>query len=238
MLASENHFSIKTALLLVVFSCPFVAPTISFPQAKNSSVDLSIAEPAVISASELFRQADTVALVKIVSADDENYPAAVYKGQILKSYKGVGQPKTIYYGPFIGGRLGGEYVVFLRRKNQPLIPKKAGGGYGKIPYQEIFNQGYGSWMVSYQCVFGENEPSKNCGDAVRVCTDYVTLPKSMPSFPEVDQSTPSGCRWVRKENLMAMLDGFAALESKIWPEELEQQTGRRRGTTRFSKRNA
>ena len=55
----------------------------------QQSKEVAITEPAVIDVASLFNQADTVALVKIVSGDAENYNHAIYKGEVIKSFKGT-----------------------------------------------------------------------------------------------------------------------------------------------------
>jgi hypothetical protein len=75
---------------------------------------VEITEPGVYNVSELFKQADIVAVVKVLSGDTENYEHAVYKGEVIKGFKGVPNGVTVYFGPFVGEKLGWEYLLFLR----------------------------------------------------------------------------------------------------------------------------
>jgi len=157
----------------------------------------------------LFKQSDIVALVKVISGDTETYNVAVYKGEVLESFKGTVVGSTIYFGPYVGERLGWEYILFLRNVPKTIGPKAASSGsYGTIHYSEIFNEGYTSMETSYECVFGGKDVAKKCDYAVRVCTDYIELPKSIAAFPPETDDPPFGCRWVRKTAFISLLDAL------------------------------
>jgi hypothetical protein len=193
-------------LLLVAVIVISVQPTSA--QQSNS---VTLTEPGVINLASLFKQADTVALVKIVSGDTENYDVAVYKGVVVSSFKGTATGDTLYFGPYRGDRLGWEYVLFLRKVAKPIAPKtNSSANYGTISYAEVFNEGYSSMMTSYECVFDGKETAQQCDYGVRVCTDYILLPKSTRTFPPVTESTPFGCSWVRKPAFMSLLSSLAS----------------------------
>ncbi len=63
--------------------------------------------------------------------------------------------------------------------------------------------------ISYECVFDGKDIAQRCDYGVRVCTDYIKLPKSMPTFPPMTEETPFGCRWVRKSVFLSLLDTLA-----------------------------
>ena len=172
--------------------------------------DVTISEPRVIKLADLFKQADTVAIVKIVSGDTENYRVAVYKGDVVKSFKGATTGETIYFGPYVGERLGWEYILFLHKVPNPMAPKTpSSAGYGTVSYAEVFNEGYTSMMTSYECAFDGKDTAQQCDYGVRVCTDYIVLPKSTRTFPPVSESTPFGCCWVRKGVFTSILGTLA-----------------------------
>ncbi|MFZ1919894.1 MAG: hypothetical protein WAU58_20165, partial [Terriglobales bacterium] len=50
---------------------------------------VTITEPGVYQLSDLLKAADIVAVVKVLSGDTENYEHAVYKGEVIRSFKGV-----------------------------------------------------------------------------------------------------------------------------------------------------
>jgi hypothetical protein len=178
--------------------------------ASAQSQVVTITEPGVYKISELYKSADVVALVKIVSGNSEDYQHTVYKGEVIQSFKGMPHGATVYFGPFVGERLGSEYVLFLRNVTKPIIPKTAAtASYGTVPYSEVFNDGYSSMETSYACVFDGKEIAQHCDYGVRVCTDHIKLPKAMPAFPPEDNNPPFGCRWVRKTLFISLLNTLA-----------------------------
>ncbi|MFY9647323.1 MAG: hypothetical protein WAK29_19235 [Terriglobales bacterium] len=175
------------------------------------SQSTTITEPGVYKISDLFKTADVVALVKIVSGDTESYEHVVYKGEVVQSFKGMHRGAAVYFGPFVGEKLGWEYVLFLRNATKPITPKTtATASYGTVPYSEVFNEGYSSMETSYACEFDGKEIAQKCDYGVRVCTDYIKLPQSMPAFPPADNDPPFGCRWVRKSVFVSLLDTLAS----------------------------
>lgn len=170
----------------------------------------TITEPGVTDIPELFRVSDKVALVKTVSGDTEHYKVAVYKAQVVQPFKGAISGETLYFGPYVGLKLGWEYIVFLRATVEPLQPLAAtAASYGSVPYFHIFNEGYTVLDTSYQCIFKGENVSEHCDDAVRVCTDYVKTPKSLAVEPPLEEDTPFGCRWARRKQFIAVLEGLA-----------------------------
>jgi hypothetical protein len=187
---------------------PFLVVLMSAMASAQSQV-VTITEPGVYKIGDLFKAADVVAVVKIVSGDTESYDCAVYKGEVIQSFKGVPQGAIVYFGPFVGMKLGSEYVLFLRTIAKPISPKTAAtASYGTVRYLEIFNQGYSSMDTSYECVFAGKEIAQQCDYGVRVCTDYIKLPKFMSVFPPEDDDPPFGCRWVRKAHFISLLDSL------------------------------
>jgi len=192
--------SLHRLLLLIVV---VISPQLTWAQQVK---EVSIVEPGVIKLANLFKMADAVALVKVVSGDTENYDTAVYKAEVVKSFKGAEVGEAVYFGPYVGVRLGWEYVLFLRGVAKPLVPKTTSNvNYGTVHYSEVFNEGYSSMETSYECVFDGKQIAEHCDYAVRVCTDYITLPKSLATFPRMTEGTPFGCRWVRKDAFVSLL---------------------------------
>ncbi|MFZ0797932.1 MAG: hypothetical protein WCA13_12115 [Terriglobales bacterium] len=187
----------------------FLAVMMSALASAQSQV-VTITEPGVYKISDLFKEADIVALVRIVSGDTENYDHAVYKGEVIQSFKGVEPGTIVYFGPFVGEKLGWEYVLFLRNVTKSITPKiTATASYGTIRYSEVFNEGYSSMESSYACVFDGREIAQKCDYGVRVCTDYIHLPKSIPALPPEGNDPPFGCRWVRKTVFIPLLNTLA-----------------------------
>ena len=187
----------------------FVLASLFQPAYAQNPKTVTITEPGIIKLEKLFQMADTVALVKVVSGDTQNYAKAVYKGEVVKSFKGAAIGETVYFGPYVGIKLGWEYVLFLRNAAKPLAPNSTPSvNYGVVQYSEIFDEGYSSMECSYECVFDGKDIAQHCDDGVRVCTDYIQLPKSLSVFPPMTESMPFGCRWVRRSSFLSALDAL------------------------------
>jgi hypothetical protein len=181
---------------------------------------VTITEPGRFTLEQLFKMSDVVAAVQVVAGDTENYKTAIYKAHVIKNFKGTNEGKTIYFGPFVGYKLGSEYFLFLRDAKRTAAPiASQSAAYGIVNYLEIFNQGYSAMENSYSCVFDGSMPKQSCDYGVRVCTDYITLPKGVHAFPPEKDDPPFGCRWVRKSKFVSILNGFAeqsgALQSPV-----------------------
>ncbi len=181
------------------------------PTQKSHEVIITTTEPGIYELENLFKKADTVALVKVVAGNMETYDVAMYKAVVVKSFKGPAEGEIIYFGPFIGTRLGWKYIVFLRNVSKPIAPNTTANiGYGTVLYGEVFDEGYSSMMTSYECVFDGNDTAQQCDYGVKVCTDYIKLPKGTPVFPPATEDTPFGCRWVRKRVFIPILERIAS----------------------------
>ena len=179
----------------------------------QATKDVSIREPGVYDLTALFKRADRVALVKVTAGDSEAYTTAVYKAEVVKGFKGRSGGQTLFFGPYLGNKLGSEYILFLHDASKTISPKTTSrSGFGTVPYAEVFDEGYSSMEISYECVFDGKEASQTCDYGVRVCTDYIKLPKSMPAFPSEGNDPPFGCRWVRKAAFMSFIEGLGAEE--------------------------
>jgi hypothetical protein len=179
------------------------------------SATVTINEPAKYSLSEMFSIADRVALVRVVAGDTEAYEVPVYKALVLTAYKGTSDGQVLYFGPYLGTELGSEYMLLLKDSPGVLEPQRANAPFGVVHISRVFNEGYSSMLMSYQCVFDGNVPSKSCDYAVRVCTDYVLLPKSLSTVLAGDVDAPFGCRWVRKSRFTATLEEMSGKASLV-----------------------
>jgi hypothetical protein len=172
----------------------------------QKTITITNSEPGIITLGHLREQSDIVALVKVISGDTENYDVALYKAEVVTGYKGAAAGQTIFFGPYLGTRLGWEYLLFLRTNSAPLAPKKnAAGRYGTVRYSSVFNEGYSSMETEYQCIFDGKDVENRCDYGIRVCTDYIVLPKDVPVAPPMSDDQPFGCRWVRKSILLSLL---------------------------------
>lgn len=192
-------FTICTAGLLL-------AQQAGAPPASFSTGGVTITEPGIYTLAQLYKAADVVAIVEITAGDAESYTSAVYKGRIIAAFKGGLEGQFIFFGPFARQELGGQYVVFLKKQKEPLAPKAGATGFGSVPYAVDFVQGFTEMRTGYECVF---DPTKSgdlgCDYAVRVCTDFIKLPKKIPISTYEDNAT-SGCKYVRKSIFISLLE--------------------------------
>jgi len=203
---------VTTMRLLLVFALLGISTHLTSAQQSQAQITgggVTISEPGVYPLAGLFQHADIVVVAKVLSGDTENYAVPVYKAEVVKSFKGASVGETIYFGPYVGERLGWEYILFLRNSPDPIVPKVANtASYGRVHFTKVFNEGYSSMETSYQCIFDGQDVSHKCDYGVRVCTDYIKLPKNTRAFPPVGEDTPFGCRWVRKTSFLSLLEGL------------------------------
>jgi hypothetical protein len=182
------------------------------PPASFSGSGVTITEPGIYTLAQLYKAADTVAIIEITAGDTESYSSAVYKGRVTTAFKGASEGQTVFFGPFTRQELGSQYVVFLKKQKEPLAPNKGATAFGIIPYAVDFDQGFTEMRTDYECVFHPTKPGDvGCDYAVRVCTDFIKLPKGIPISTYEDNDT-SGCRYVRKPTFLSLLDGLKSAE--------------------------
>lgn len=196
--------------ILVLF---LVQPALSQRVVKT----VSISEPAAVTVENLYKRADVVALVKIVSGDSENFSVTMYKATVLDGYKGVKDNETIYFGPHISYGVGSEYYVFLtkdKKKIGEMISEEKGV---KPPsfdrsanYLSIMHEGYSVLDVSYECAFEIKQHfTDSCDYAVRINTFQVILPDTLKVYQAtVDENSDE--KFVKKqsfEDLIKTLKG-------------------------------
>jgi len=192
----------RTATILLLLGISAVA---------QNTRSVTITEPGKIDLAQLFKTADTVAIVRVISGDTENYAKAMYKAEVIRSFKGADAGKTLYFGPYVGLKVGGEYLLFLRAAKDPAVPKTTPSAmYGVVHYGNVFNEGYSSMDASYACVFDGKEVHQQCDYGIRVCTDYITLPQTVRTFPAKKEETSFGCRWVRRTAMELLIQHIAS----------------------------
>jgi hypothetical protein len=182
--------------------------------AQQQQMTVTITEPAPVKAEKLFKHAELVADVRILSGDTEHYPRTVYKSEVLRPFKGVSKGAVIYFGPFVGYGLGEELIVFLDRSPERLKPYKnieSGLSYGQIPsFYVVMYQGYAALQVKYDCLFDGAESAQRCDYGVRVNTYQLRLPRSVKTFPSSARGAFSeNTNWVRKSEFVAYLERLA-----------------------------
>ncbi|MFZ0818816.1 MAG: hypothetical protein WAM91_02020 [Candidatus Acidiferrales bacterium] len=212
---SHRHFLLFLPLTLLAAS-PCLSqdkpPAKDPSQAKVKTQVVENSEPAPVKLEDLFKQADVVAVLKILSGDTEHYSATVYKTEVVKPFKGVAAGQIVFLGPFVGYRIGWEYVAFLRRTDEKMAPSKEptspGTTYGPLPsFYHIMYQGYSIMEGSYECVFDGKEISEKCDYGIKINTYQVILPKKIKTFPAPpEEGESSDSKWVRKKPFLEYLD--------------------------------
>ena len=169
-----------------------------------------------VKVDELFKEADLVATVRILSGDSEHYDVTVYKAQVVKAYKGASNRETIYFGPYVSYGIGNEYVVFLSKSGKHIAPKKESSGpnCGKIPsFFEAMYAGFGVMPIKYVCLFEGEEPARQCDDAVKVNPEQIGLPHGIRTYPAGDaDATTNYSKWVRKDAFLSLLETFEMIK--------------------------
>jgi hypothetical protein len=164
-----------------------------------------------VTLSDLFAQADEVALVKVVSGDSEHYKTAVYKAIIEQGFKGARSGDTIFFGPFVGYGVGLEYLVFLKKgsSQEPITSTLA--PYGRIQsLDRIMYAGYSILPVGYECVF-VGSTSENCDYSVQLNPEQIILPPDIEAYPKSEATALTNYRkWVRKSTFLRELQRVAS----------------------------
>jgi hypothetical protein len=168
-----------------------------------------ISEPALVTLPDLFKQADAVAVVQILSGDSENYATAVYKSKVVEMFKGPVRA-SLFFGPFIGYRIGSEHVAFFRRaKTAPKLQSRAASSlaYGPLAvFHLIMYEGYSIMPIEYVCAFEGKEIAQQCDYGVKVNTVHVELPSGTQTFPRASSDgSEDANKWVRKDDFIRLL---------------------------------
>ena len=134
-------------LLAVVVS---VGTTVAAPQQVVRNV-----EPATLTIDEMFQRADVVAKVEITLGDAEHYRQALDKSTVIEGFKGTKAGESLYFGPFIGYRLGDEYLLFVSREKRTVGESVAPGqvnatGFdARAPVFRITQEGYSALETAF-----------------------------------------------------------------------------------------
>jgi hypothetical protein len=176
---------------------------------------IEISEPATVTLKDLFRQADVVAVLYILSGDTESYDTTVYKSKVQTAFKGVAVDQRLFFGLYISYGVGSEYVAFFRRSKANPKPLPGGGAFVNHGPVEIFYrvmfEGYSILPIQYVCAFPGKDP---CDYAVRVNTYQIKLPPGLKTFPRTakdDFVEPT--RWVRREDFLHLLSTLKLQET-------------------------
>ena len=96
----------------------------------------------------------------------------------------------------------------IKVPNVKLVDKFGAARYARgAKFSGAFREAYPSMLISYVCVFGGAAEGPKCDEGVKVCTNRVEIPDSLPTFPP-NSGDPPGCRWVRKTAFISFLDNL------------------------------
>lgn len=191
--------------LIVAVLLTFLPPLSAQSPADAQSAPLTPRDSETYTISDLFSRADTVVLANVLAGDTKSYDIPLFKAQVIQAFKGASNGATIYFSPFAGMQVDMQYFLFLRNAPTAATPRPGPNhGFGIVPYLQVFDGGYTSMPTSYQCVFPE-DPKHHCDNVVKVCTDYITLPKSIQAVPSTGPASPSNCSWVKRDAFATLL---------------------------------
>ena len=138
---------VVSTLLLPIWSTIRVGAQASI-KTNTGAITITHSEPGILSVERLYASADKVVIVETTSGDNENYDQPLYKAKVLKSFKGSASGETIFFGPYVGTKVGWSYLLFLRTVKNPISPKTKATAYGTVSYSNVFNEGYSSMEIS------------------------------------------------------------------------------------------
>ena len=162
--------------------------------------------------NELFAEADLVVFATVVRGTGEGFESTLYEAKVVLPIKGLEIGERFYFGPYSGGAIGREYLLFLKESDDLLIAALKGDqnwfktGRPGVVYQVMF-VGFGSMEVQYTC------PFEKCDYCVDVPIRHVPIPDDLERSPYDDpQSRASDFAWVRKNHLVDYLSSLTNRE--------------------------
>jgi len=175
-------------------SCAYALTVVSVGATSIKSVELAA----------LFREADVVAWLHVESADARAFEDAVYRARVLEGFKGAPKDATIYFGPFIGHELGGEYIAFLRNTRRKVgetlrLESSPWPDASDEPLLHIMYAGYSMLPVEFTCVF---DP---CDDGVSVPSSQVIMPDGVSLVFHEAKPGSNYNAWVKRETMVKLL---------------------------------
>ena len=190
----------STRLLITALTACAQAGIVQAPAQPATNV------PRVHRIIDMLTHSDRVGLVDTRGAITEANNDETLEAQVVKGFKGLSLGDFPNYRPSGWPPTGPEYFVFLADtpKTAKIVDKRV----ANVGYSGVFEEAYPSIRVWYVCVFGGAPEGPRCDEGVKVCTDHIKLPNSLPSFPPDSVDPPSACRWVKKAAFISYLDGL------------------------------
>ena len=196
----------KSIFLAIVFSLLIISTGFSAfePSVKAESV-------APVFLENLYKEADFVGFVKILSGDAEHYEAAMYKAEVQIAYKGAKNKEIIYFSRREGYQIGNEYLAFFKKSDKTIgqnIVKDIKNS--SAPYDAekglfyIMYGGYSIMHADYECAFEDNDYRDQCDWSVRLNANQILLPKTLKAYPDNPRDFRE--KYVRRKEIEVALE--------------------------------
>lgn len=181
---------------------------------------------ASVPLTELFQQADVVALVQVTQGQvlvvGEETCGARYEAQVLEGLKGAKQGSTIKFGHLQGYKIGAKYLLFLLKSGRSYDPKMSTNAIMEQAEQQVITKcspvwrdltvmhsGNGALPVSWASQFKYE-------DSVRIPSRFVGIPNGLNTkvAKASDDEELSSVLWVRLEDLLHHLRQLSSARPK------------------------
>jgi len=175
---------------------------------------------ANIPLSELFSEADVVALVEVAEGhlleEGPETCGAVYRATVKEGLKGIKAGETVEFGPYFGYQIGDQYLLFLTKPGRSFDPKSSTNGAIESAQQSIVQRCQPKWKFLAVMHSGNGALPVNWSsqfeykDSVRIPTRYIGIPKTIETKPAMpsDNEKFSSVVWVRLETMLNALRGL------------------------------
>ncbi|WP_457321269.1 hypothetical protein [Roseateles sp. P5_E11] len=170
--------------------------------------------------SQLFHDADIVALVQVTSGEtmgtgDESC-GAKYQARVIEAFKGASKGATLEFGNYFGYEIGNRYIIFLvgpGRSHEPMMSTNSMHLDARAEYEKrcgpllrrntVMHSGNGALHIHWVTDFGYK-------DGVAVPTRYVVLPDGLSTIPTKISETNEFSEevWVRLPQMTEILKGL------------------------------
>lgn len=166
---------------------------------------------------KLYQQADIVALVRIESGEIiegiDFSCGTKYKGKVIRPLKNTKINQIIEFGYYMGSGIGGQYIVFLNKKQNvynPINSTNSSSENFQYQFNKVCNPKHPNYIVMHHGVGSqklEYHGDTKSDYAFLIPTKYLELPKGTKLIEpeESDCNIWEECKWVDKETVLKML---------------------------------
>jgi hypothetical protein len=167
---------------------------------------------ALIPVEELFKEADTVVIVEVVSGQMlENFCGAKYKARIVHNFKGI-DSEFLHFGHYPGYEIEGRYLLFLTNPDRWYTQLSTTNSTAEAAVEEFHKKCDEVLDINRVMHTGAGalEITKSPNEVV-VHTEYIVFPESVPSrSAEFDKcGAVSKYVWIREKLAIEYLESIA-----------------------------